>query len=351
MQLNEIDELIKETEYDRALEELSIFMKENPEKFDAAQKRVSHILKMRTRYSNLANKLIDVLENDSGNDEKILQIISNLEQLEKHPSKTQQKFLSETKFTAQFNVYRKQLYALLKKGLDYAQEGEYVLATQTIKEGYLIYQKDFFETFTDSSITSPVRKTLSEIDELLVLYKTIQERFLKACVSFEASAKSENKNALQNEVESLQKVFSEYAVIRNNVFHRAALLEDVLKVVREKTHDTSDASFLPFAIRFTLGLKSMPYSGIIGTMDLEWDKNLQNLRKNVFSVITKTSADFYSVLQSSLQNSNAISSSSMENYVAFLQVGKSLVALDSLLEEQNKNQVSPTATLDENFLK
>ena len=142
LSLSEIDELIRATYYDKALEELTFYMQSFPEQFDSVQKRIDTILKMRDRYIKLAHELVDVLENESENDEKILQIIERLEKIEKYPTAKQREFISEAKFTAQFNVYRKQLYALLEQGVKFSKEGNYVSSIKTVQQGFKFYQNE-----------------------------------------------------------------------------------------------------------------------------------------------------------------------------------------------------------------
>ncbi|MCK9171447.1 MAG: hypothetical protein M0P01_13630, partial [Treponema sp.] len=57
LSLTEIDVLIKDTNYDQALEQLYLYITKYPDQFDEAQKRIKKVLDARDRYTVLANSL------------------------------------------------------------------------------------------------------------------------------------------------------------------------------------------------------------------------------------------------------------------------------------------------------
>ena len=77
--LAEIDRLIQETEYDAALSALSDFIETYPERFDDVQRRSNRIFKTLDRYTATASQLVDTIENEPENGQKILAIITKLE--------------------------------------------------------------------------------------------------------------------------------------------------------------------------------------------------------------------------------------------------------------------------------
>ena len=75
----DIDEKIQDKQYNDALLLLNQYIKENPENFDNAQKRVNDIMDVRSEYAKLAEEIIYVIINEPTNDEKKLKMIAELE--------------------------------------------------------------------------------------------------------------------------------------------------------------------------------------------------------------------------------------------------------------------------------
>ena len=63
------DELIINKEYDEAIRILTDFIARYPDRFDEAQTRLQNIVRLRDRYNEIANELLNVLEEEPENDE------------------------------------------------------------------------------------------------------------------------------------------------------------------------------------------------------------------------------------------------------------------------------------------
>ena len=95
--LFEIDRLIKDTEYDKALQLLNNYLKKHPENFDNVQVRIKKIMNARKQYSALAEQLLWIIENEPENSQKIYEITEQLEQFEKNPSNQIKNFIQDAK--------------------------------------------------------------------------------------------------------------------------------------------------------------------------------------------------------------------------------------------------------------
>ena len=279
MSLQEIDSLIKDTNYDLALVQLHQFIVKYPERFDSAQQRVRKIMDARNRYTVLANRLIDVIQTDPGNDEKVLGIIAQLEALERHPSDKQLAFIREAKIAAQFSYYRSQFTLLQKQSADMAHAGDYTGGADKARSGFYMYQSDFFDEYTSSAVVTPVRSALAQADADLASYKTVQESVNAAVNAFVRTVRTGDAKQAEIQFNAVRASFAEYARIRNSMCASGWQLQSVFDSIRKKNPDLTDASFLPFVSRFILGSGSVADSGIVGVMDCEWDA-LENRMKN-----------------------------------------------------------------------
>ena len=158
LSLNEIDVLIKDTNYDKALVELNKFIIAYPNSFDSAQMRIRKIMKARNSYSNLADKLFGViLENPDDND-SIFNLTQQLKILERHPSDVRLKFFKDIEVAAEFNYYRVQFNKVQEESSKLASEGKFVYSVLKSRSGFYMYKDSFLEEFKDT-------KTLTEVEE------------------------------------------------------------------------------------------------------------------------------------------------------------------------------------------
>ena len=81
LSLFEIDKLIRQTDYEEALRLLNIYINKYPDNFDNAQRRIKRIMNIRKLYSILAEKLINLILTEPGNDKEIYEITAQLEKL------------------------------------------------------------------------------------------------------------------------------------------------------------------------------------------------------------------------------------------------------------------------------
>lgn len=276
LSLREIDRLIADTNYDVAMEELNRYISTYPENFDNAQIRINRIITARRRYAELAQILIQVVINEPDDSEKIYRITSELQALEKYPSDKQLDFIKQTRIAAQFNFFRKEYNRLQEATESNIQNGNYVAAVDSARNGFYLYQDDFWEEQTDAKITGPVRQSLSDIDRSIAEYKEIQKRLNDSVTAYLKAVDSEKVDDITKSFVSVRQAFRDFSVIRNRVYEAGETFRTVqnqIAIEAEKHGEldsVTDASFLPFVIRFTLGLSSNEKTGIAGAMDTQW---------------------------------------------------------------------------------
>ena len=150
MSLFEIDRLIRRTEYDEALRQLNIYIKNKPDNFDNAQIRIRRIMNARKQYSILAEKLIDLIQKDPGNNKEIYEITAQLEKFERHPSDQNLRFIADLKKSAEFNYFRAQFLEIQNESAELTKKGQYVSAIEKAKEGFWLYRDDFDQHWEDN---------------------------------------------------------------------------------------------------------------------------------------------------------------------------------------------------------
>ena len=139
--LFEIDKLIKDTEYDKALQFLNNYLKKHPENFDNVQVRIKKIMNVRKQYSALAEQLLWIIENEPENNQKIYEITEQLEQFEKNPSNQIQNFIKDVKKSAEFNYFRSLFFSIQKESASFTERKLYNLSILKISSYFQLILK------------------------------------------------------------------------------------------------------------------------------------------------------------------------------------------------------------------
>ena len=288
--LFEIDRLIRRTQYDEALAQLNIYMKNHPENFDAVQTRIRRIMNARISYAELAEKLIHLIQTDPGNDKEIYELTSRLEAFEKNPSDENLQFIADLKKSAEFNYFRAQFIEIQNSAAELTRNGSYIAAIDRLKEGFWLYKDDFYEEWAENpEVITRAEESLAELDKNLKLY---QEKNYLTKINDLVSAfiKAVNNNQLQEaslRFAEIKNQLINYYSLRNAVAYTAQELNTQFLKLQTLDGDVSDASYLPFLYRFITGLPSLENSGILGVMDKRWNVYITDMNSCVFNMLEK----------------------------------------------------------------
>ncbi len=303
--LFEIDRLIRRTEYDEALRQLNIYIEKNPEKFDNAQTRIKRIMNARNQYSILAERLINLIQTDPGNNKEIYEITAQLEKFEKHPSDQNLKFIADLKKSAEFNYFRAQFLEIQNATAELSLRGEYVAAVEKAKEGFWLYKDDFYETQEDNpEIVQSVNNTLAELDQRIAEFeeKNYLLRFNNAVNDFIKAVRAEQHEQALNRFSDVEASFKNYNTLRNGIIKVGSDLQTQFAEIQKLNSDLTDASFLPFMFRFVFGIESVPSSGILGALDTQWNDAAEKMNDAVYAVLVKKYSGFQNAVNTNLVN-------------------------------------------------
>ncbi len=334
--LSQIDELIKETRYDQALEELNKLVLEKPESFDQVQTRIEKIMTARNKYARLAEELIQVIVDDPDNSEKIYKITSELERLEKYPSDQQLAFISETRRAAEFSYFRKEYNRINEESESLFESGDYVAVVTKSREGFSLYQERFFEENTDEEIVVPVKEALEKVDQNLVQYSELQKTLSDSVNKFIACVQEENQEGIAEKWSAVQADFINFANIRNGIYESGEVFGNAFEKQKETSEEElTDASFLPFVKRFTIGQPDKPETGIAGAMNGQWYSLIAEMKKAVDEKLDKYVQSFLKSMPDKIMTTEATVLSS-EDLPVIKQYSSLAIRVNSL-----NNQLSP----------
>lgn len=162
--ISRADNYIKEKRYDAAISALVEAVEEDAERFDAAQKRVRAIFRLRDDYHRLADELLDTLERDPENTELILAISKQIDALDSSRNSAVRGFLGRTLDLAQLTVNRKRLERILAEGRTRIEQGDYTGALEEYAGGLDIYQEEFFQGGYGDSVETITRNGIATLE-------------------------------------------------------------------------------------------------------------------------------------------------------------------------------------------
>lgn len=284
LSLEEIDNLIKDTDYSQALIQLSEYLKKYPDQLDFVQKRIDLIMNYRNQYMILANKLLDTMEKEPENAQKKLEIIAQLETVEKNPTEEQLQFIKQAKIAAQFTHYRAQFRRITEESSNSVKNGEYSKAIANIQTGFDMYRQEFYET-NPKNITDNVTRIINQINNDCNEFARIQNRLKSAYEQFVNATKSGDYNDSLSKYSNFDLEMNNLAAIRNRIYSNANSLEETFNNLKRRNPELTEASYLPFIFRFTYGLENDKLSGIIGSVDTLYKNYVEGAKPFVYSTI------------------------------------------------------------------
>ena len=308
--LPKVDRLIKERNYNDAILELALYMNENPEDFDGAQRRIKRIIDMRDSYNKKAIELLLVLLNEPTNDAKKLEMISYLESLEKNPNKASQNFIAGTKAAAQFTYYRARFDEIMSRGNTFIDSSLWSSGVRNYTEGFSFYKQEFDET-SDIELISEVNRRLGSVISTVNSYTALQETFVSTIQQMKIAAQTLNPQEVENAFLLFDAASAEFARYRNLIAEHGWFFEDTFNEIQKDNENVTENSFLPFVYRFILGRKTAGrFEGLLGVMDAQWSQGVQEIKhalENSQRSLWITSLDFLESKETE-QTSNSLKS-------------------------------------------
>lgn len=331
--LFEIDRLIKDTEYDKALQLLNSYLKKHPENFDNVQVRIKKIMNARKQYSALAEQLLWIIENEPENSQKIYEITEQLEQFEKNPSNQIKNFIQDAKKSSEFNYFRSLFLNIQKESASFTERKLYNLAILKIKEGFWLYKDEFYAKWNNNpQIIEQMENLINQLEMQTIVFedKTLVNQINEQTQIIDEFISQKKYNEINKELENITKSIQILAGIRNNLLN----IMEKMSELYEKNYDSdlNDASYIPFMIRFISGVDNIPHSGILGCVEYYWDLTVKNLNDKVFTQLQNNYYDF----TDSLNNENKEKmQENLESIQKFVAIQRKILDFYNLFEQDS----------------
>ena len=270
--LSKADELIAEKEYDEAVQVLSDYMKDNPDRFGEAQKRLQKIIKLRERYSELANELLDVVEERPDDSDTILKLSDELLAIESPSNPATRRFLEQIRYLAEFRVNSRRLERILVAARAQLNQNDYPGALATYASGLDIYQDLYFSSGYGEEAENVASRGLENIEKNIMGFNALENPINRSAVLFEqlADAYPPSPAEVAGIITEISPFLDQITAICESFRQINKSFYTQLAINQIEHNETGDRSFLSFAGMLLAGPPRMR-EGMIGTLEQFWN--------------------------------------------------------------------------------
>ncbi len=290
-QLLEVDALIEERRINEALIMAEEYIRENPDDFDAAQKRIDLIFQARNDYKEKADELVRIIVEEPLNDKLKLDIIEELETMEKNQSEEEKEFIAKIKITSQFTYFRALYTQVIEEGTALLNEKEYTASAARFTDGFELYYNDFFDYGFDEAFVQEVVETLAIANESVSDFASIQPTLNSTFNQFNGYLEDNNLQASLAQYQNIEQALNSMADVRNSSILAGYYFEEQNNILQEQDPELTDAFFLAFAFRLLLGRGDDNEAHIVKAMDTQWHDLYEETKTNISQMIAFYSDD------------------------------------------------------------
>lgn len=290
MSLREIDQLIKQTRYDDALQKLNLYIDKNPESFDSAQIRIQKIMDLRGDYADIYDKVHELLLTDPENDEKLEYYTGLMRKIEKQKDTPLGLFIDEIYVAAQFRINLAKLNRIMEESQELMLSNNYVAAAQKLDEGFSLYLDNFEEDWntpeTAHDIYIPAMNNKEQLETNLTYWEYYSNSFQEAVNRFVRAVSDEDWGEINQSYKHLLSASTDFANYRNSIFNSSQVVNDLFEQCKKIEFEQfgielTDASYLPFVRLLILGRQNEDNSGLMGILNRQWNNCMANMKEIV----------------------------------------------------------------------
>mgnify|MGYP001184964954 CR=1 FL=1 len=265
------DSLIEQQKYNEAVEVLTAYIRDNPDRFDQAQRRLRRIVEIRNAYNKEANLLLKALVEDPGNEDLHLRLIRKLEEMERNPSPEVQAFVEQTKLAILFTKNRVQLERIMEEGQALAGQGRYAEAARRYTGGFELYRPEFEFGGYDPITVRAAFDRIADVQTRIGRFEASQASLNSASASLRDAFASGDPARVDAALPAAEEALSALAGLRAETLAAGEALKAQFELFRKADPTLTDDSFLPFAYRFILGRADTDKpEGVAGAMASQW---------------------------------------------------------------------------------
>jgi len=273
--LAEVEKLIEEKRYNQAILLLSEVVKEDPDRFDAAEELMNRIRTFRGEIdAGFAELNTAIGENDL---ENIVALIDKLEDLNPYPNEAEAELLDMLRAAGVEQLYFVNRFRdIMARAKVQVDAGRYRQAVTTYLEGFEINKDRFDEAGYGNILVNSVNTSLGNmrrsIDDFLALSSTLDQE--DTLISVEREALNRAAAAVAADLESMM-------VWKGTVDSSGRTFQVLNTQIRDNSADGEFDLFLFFAGKLVFGPGDSATEGIANVLDAIWRRDSASLESTL----------------------------------------------------------------------
>ncbi|RKX80038.1 MAG: hypothetical protein DRP87_00955 [Spirochaetes bacterium] len=272
----EAEKLIEEREYNNAIILLAEYIKNNPDKIEAAQSLLEKIKKAKEIYNQRYEELIEIYSQESPDFDKAYKIFQELEELDRSPNKTTVEAFEKARETAVFVYNNNRFKEIMKTAMDQLQQDSYWEAVKTYFTGFDLHREQYDSTDYGNIIENRIDHAISTLNSSVEHFLSLKEEFNQRVNNTLSLFESSDLESLSEEIDSLSEILLVLSDLRKDVLNAIHTIEEQNRLIKQSGFDEAFClTYLSLIVkgRDTVDVKE----GIIGAFDMLWDTTLNNL--------------------------------------------------------------------------
>ncbi len=288
--LEEAEQLIEERRYNEAITILTEVMKEEPEKFDEAEKLMKRVREARKEFNETYQQLIDILnvgEDEELDEEEAYEVIRKLEELDADPNEAAIAAFSQARRSIIFAVNDRKFQDIMEQASSQLAEQEYAEAIDTYLSGFSLHRELFVEEDYSEVVMSQVESQKSSIQETAEALKRQIEPLQGYSEELEQAVASENTEQLSEAYAQFAEEASSFFELWDGIVSTAIGIDNLRRNIQRE--DQSDIPYLSTLRVLTKGReKSELPVGIAGAAERPVGRGITALSSVFDSAMVET---------------------------------------------------------------
>ncbi|MGP1439960.1 MAG: hypothetical protein ACTTJ3_04375 [Treponema sp.] len=287
----EANRLIKDKKQDVAIEKILEILTSHPESFSTATDSLKKAMRNQDKFVSQFLAIIAQLYKDPDNNQKILQIIANIEKLNTAMEPELQEFLQRLKTSSLYAANRIKFNKIMKEGVDLIKGQLYSEAFLKFTEGYSICYNDYTEIYENTERLTKTEDALKAIRASHGAFRREDFRLSNAIIAYRLMLRQNILKPEASVIKDFEEEVRQMHAISEAVFVNGNVLSSFL-LQDEQSENFQTDSFLPYATRVTTGRASATeYEGVSGALEASLFIKLTTLQDYIVSLIQRTYAN------------------------------------------------------------
>ena len=277
--LAEVEQLIEEKRYNEAVRLLSEVVREDPDRFDAAEQLMEQIRARRVEIDQNFAKLNDAIRENE--EQKIVTLVDTIEKLNPYPNEAEAALLEMIRTAGIEQIYFVNLFRdLMARARAQIGAGEYRQAVSTylelFREDFRIVRENFYKEDYGNILKNSVDTALSNLQNAIGAYDGLYDTLETTTESFGADTQE-----LPAEVTAVAELLESMAEQVGTVESSGRTFRNQNERVKENSADGVYDLFLYFADQVVFGPEEDGSEGLVVALDSFWRSGLGDLESTL----------------------------------------------------------------------